>query len=165
LPKSESPELSVIIDRDDKTVIQSTMDKNKISILSAFFAFLSVCVAWYALHITRKQLPISVAIEVSRSYLHDRDAELNTQKLGWCGTEGELEIGLENRKRFFKLSDDLEYIALLANRSQLDPAYLSSELIDNIGITAQLEKKFGRNRPEMRAFLSTRAGSNLTVCK
>lgn len=124
--------------------------------LSVLAMAISVYAVYWQAQVTSRQRRIDIAVDISRNYLHDKDAELNGKKLAWCQSFSRPEGA--DLEKLYKSSDDLEYVALLANNEQLNASYLSLDLKHNIALTLQLEEKMKslgsrRDRPEMRKFV------------
>jgi hypothetical protein len=120
-----------------------------VSILSAAFSFLQ----WSN---TESENRISVAVEISKNYLKERDVAASglvvktvNSGLDSISKEEAIEIG--------RYTDLLSYIALLTNKNRLDKAYLADTIACDIFYANKaigiLKKYFGEQDREMLIFI------------
>jgi hypothetical protein len=98
-----------------------------ISIVSAAFTFFQW---WHA----EAQAKISVAVEISKSYLKERDVAASGLVVR-AVSGGAASISPSDAEAIGRYADQLTYIAFLTNRDRLDKAYLADTITCDIVYT------------------------------
>jgi hypothetical protein len=99
---------------------------------------------------TEKQNRITAAIELSKNFIKDTDPE--TVEAVWAAAKSPAKISVNQLTLFAKFGDQLNYIALLANKGRIDRDYLHPSIDCSVIVLAKIAPVVFEKNPILLQF-------------